>query len=210
MALLRQMPFSGRIDIPDCPRHGTPRIGYMPQRLQFDRGIPMTVLDFLSIGAQRMPLWVRRQKKTIDSAMQLLAAVNADNLASRLLGALSGGELQRILLALALQQDPDLLILDEPAAGVDIHGEHLFCELLEKLRAEHKFTQLMVSHDLATVTHHASHVIMLNQEVIAEGAPEEVLTDANLVSIFGMHMGLANAHSMPDGRTACTCGKAGH
>ena len=204
LALLKQVSFDGKIHITPCANR-PPRIGYIPQRLQFDRSSPLTVTDFLIMGIQRMPLWLGKLPKQRKAAQELLTAIHSEELANRPLGALSGGELQRVLLALALQQKPELLVLDEPAAGVDIQGGHLFCELLERLRAEHGFTQLMVSHDLATVTHHATHVIMLNHHVIAEGAPKEVLTESNLTAVFGMHMGLADAGSMPDGRTACTC-----
>ena len=128
--------------------------------------------------------------------MESLASVQAEELANRAIVVLSGGELQRVLLALALQQKPDLLVLDEPAAGVDIHGEQIFCELLETLRAERGFTQLMVSHDLATVIHHATHVICLNRTVIAQVMPKEVLTNDNLMALFGLHRGVVDLETM--------------
>lgn len=103
-------------------------------------------------------LWKRQ-------ARELLAAVRAEKLETRSMGALSGGELQWVLLALALQEEPDLLVLDEPTAGVDFQGEQLFCKLLDDLRNERGFTQLMVTHDLTTVTHHATHTICLNRRV---------------------------------------------
>jgi len=103
------------------------------------------------------------------------------------MGALSGGELQRVLLALALGRNPDLLILDEPAAGVDARGGRLFCELLDSLRSKMNFTQLMVSHDLAMVAHHATHVILLNQRVLVSGPPADVLTPKRLREVFGAH-----------------------
>jgi zinc transport system ATP-binding protein len=134
----------------------------------------------------------------------MLREVQADALERRALGVLSGGELQRVLLALALQHDPDLLLLDEPAAGVDVRGEQVFCELLERLRRERGFTQLLVTHDLATVTHHATHAILLNRRVIAEGAPRDVLTAENLSAVFGLHMGLPDARGLPDGRSSCS------
>lgn len=86
-------------------------------------------------------------------------------------------------------------MLDEPSAGVDFQGEHLFCELLDELRAAKGFTQLMVSHDLGMVFHHATHVICLKRHVFAEGTPDEVLTQENLMALFGMHMGLINPHA---------------
>ncbi len=204
MALLGQAPYSGNILIAAASGGRSPRIGYVPQRLQFDRGLPMTVMDFLAMGIQRLPLWLGVRASPRDKARALLSAVRAEALERRMIGALSGGEFQRVLLALALEQEPDLLVLDEPAAGVDVQGEYLLCELLERLRLERGFTQLMVSHDLATVTHHATHVILLNRRVASEGPPREVLTPENLSVVFGLHMGLADAHAMPDKKTACS------
>lgn len=204
LALLGEVPFTGGIKLP-CAGEGRPlRIGYVPQRLQFDRGMPLTVLEFMAMGCQRVPLWFGVMRRYREQARQLLACVKSEGLEKRRIGALSGGEMQRILLALALAREPDLLVLDEPASGVDFQGEHLFCELLDRLRREQGFTQLMVSHDLPTVTHHATHVICLNRKVAAEGAPREVLTAANLTAIFGLHMGLVDSRALPDGRSSCS------
>jgi zinc transport system ATP-binding protein len=210
LALLGQVPCRGAVRFPGEPRGARPRIGYVPQRLAFDRGLPMSVMDFMVMGAQRRPLWFGRRRVHRDRARELLAAVKTGELERRALGALSGGELQRVLLALALQQSPDLLVLDEPAAGVDFQGEHVFCELLEALRKARGFTQLMVSHDLPTVTHHATHVICLNRRVAAEGPPRDTLTPRNLTAVFGLHMGLVDAAAMPpaEGR-GCETGKDG-
>mgnify|MGYP000062459479 CR=1 FL=1 len=130
-------------------------------------------------------------KKRVPYVLEL---VGLENKGRRLPNELSGGEMQRVLLALALQQEPELLVLDEPSAGVDFQGEHLFCELLDELRAAKGFTQLMVSHDLGMVFHHATHIICLKRHVFAEGTPDEVLTQENLMALFGMHMGLINPH----------------
>jgi len=202
MALLGEIGYQGKIILGSGAN--PPRIGYVPQRLSFDRGMPLTVSEFLAMGFQKKPLWFGIVPGIHHRSREILAQVKAEHLATRKIGALSGGELQRVLLALALRQDPDLLVLDEPSAGVDFRGELIFCELLDTLRRSKGFTQLMVSHDLATVTHHANHVICLNRKVAAEGPPRLTLTPENLTAIFGMHMGLVSSRSMPENRSYCS------
>lgn len=213
LALLGQQAFTGQICFP-ATGSTRPRIGYVPQKLSFDSGMPLTVREFMALGMQRLPLWIGVRRRARERGCELLAAVGAQKLQTRRLGALSGGELQRVLLALALEQEPELLVLDEPAAGVDYSGEQVFCELLEGLRRKFGFTQLMVSHDLPTVTHHATHVICLNRRLVAQGAPDQVLTGENLTELFGLHMGLVASRGLPRGRTTCTasccCGKENH
>lgn len=197
-ALLGQVPYSGKIVIaPGNGHDGRVRIGYVPQRLEFDRGLPLTVMDYMLMGRQRRPLWLGSARRQREAALELLASVRAEHLGGRLLGALSGGELQRVQLALALQQEPHLLVLDEPAAGVDIRGGQLLCELLETIQARLGFTQLMVSHDLPLVTAHASHVICLNHRVTGQGLTAETLCPHVLEATFGVHMGLPDRHVIP-------------
>jgi zinc transport system ATP-binding protein len=169
-----------------------PRIGYVPQHLDFDRGTPVTVMESMVMGLQRMPLWFGTARSFRQKARAVLAEVRVDHLADRQLGVLSGGELQRVLLALAIVQDPDILILDEPASGVDVAGEDLLCELLENLHRRHGFTQVMVNHDMSNVLAHASHVICLNRRVIASGPVATTLTDETLARTFGIHLGLVD------------------
>lgn len=190
LSLIGETAYHGRIRVGTGRDGGSLRLGYVPQRLSPDRGMPLTVVEFLVMGLQRRPLWLGVRPDLRRRSLALLASVRAEHLAGRRLGALSGGELQRVLLALALQQDPELLVLDEPSAGVDFQGEHLFCELLDELRVREGFTQLMVSHDLGMVVHHATHVICLKRRVVAEGPPAAVLTPRTLTDLFGLHMGV--------------------
>jgi zinc transport system ATP-binding protein len=212
LALLKSIEFHGNIHI--LPgRHGAARVGYVPQKLSFDRDMPLTVAEFLVMGQQRLPLWFGVQRARRQRVAEQLEAVRAGYLAERRLGALSGGELQRVLLALALQQDPDILVLDEFVEGVDVKGEQILCELLESLRRERHFTQIIVSHDLSLVTAHATHVICLNRRVLAEGPPQTVLTTEILLATFGLHMGLPNLKSLPAGdacAASCDCKEAHH
>ncbi len=162
-----------------------PRVGYVPQRLDFDRQLPLTVQEFLALGLTDRPLWLGRSKHMTARSREFLAEVRAEHLMTRRLGELSGGELQRVLLASALSQKPELLILDEPATGVDVYGEQLLCELLEGFKG--RFTILMVSHDLPTARAHADWVICLNRRVIAQGPPAAIFDSPVLAATFGLH-----------------------
>ncbi len=190
LAILGQEPYTGEIEFCGHRNRKSVCFGFVPQKLQFDRDIPMNVLDYLLAGLQRMPLFFGYSKRYKERAMEILAEVECTHLAARPFGALSGGEIQRILLAAALLRNPEILILDEPTSGVDFKGGQLCCELLHKIRAKRGFTQLMISHDLATVAAHADHVICLKGTVIAEGAPNEVFTHDVLDKTFGLHLGV--------------------
>ncbi|MBR3506112.1 MAG: ATP-binding cassette domain-containing protein, partial [Lentisphaeria bacterium] len=180
-----------------------PRFGFVPQRLVFDRDIPMTVMDYLLSGLQRMPLFLGHSKRHVERIMRYLDEVECTRLADHAFGALSGGEIQRVLLAQALLQEPDILILDEPTSGVDFKGGQICCELLRRVREKRGFTQIMISHDLATVTAHADHVICLNHKVFGEGEPRVALTHQVLSETFGLHLGLPDLHGIPQDVREC-------
>ena len=133
----------------------------------------------------------------------MLEKTGCVQLADRPLGALSGGELQRVMLSGALSQNPELLILDEPASGIDFKGGMVCCELLDRFRKERNFTQLMITHDLSTVLAHATHVICLNKRIVAEGDPMTILTPEVLAETFGPHKGIPAPGTIP--ATGCSC-----
>ncbi|MDR1050452.1 MAG: metal ABC transporter ATP-binding protein [Deltaproteobacteria bacterium] len=165
----------------------SPRFGYVPQRLDYDRHLPLTVTEFLALGLTRRPLWLGVSRVVRKKVSEGLERVMASDLAARPLGALSGGETQRIMLAAALMSDPDILVLDEPATGVDINGEQLMCELLDGFKKD--YTIIMVSHDLPTARAHGDWVICLNRRVVAQGRPEDVFRPKILAATFGLHQG---------------------
>jgi zinc transport system ATP-binding protein len=201
LAILGLVRYTGEIRFCRAAEHGegAPRIGYVPQRLDFDRNAPMTVLDFLALSSQRYPVVFGHSARSKRSARETLARVGVDHLISRPLGKLSGGELQRILLALALRDDPDILLLDEPVSGADLSGEGLFCEFLGQIHSESRFSLLLVSHDLSVVGRHADRVICLNRRIICQGATTEMLTPENLEAMYGSGAHLVS-HRPADGR----------
>lgn len=193
-AILGLVAYTGEIRFCRAEEHGmgTPRIGYVPQRIDLDRNAPMTVLDFFALSSQRYPVFLGRSRRTRTEAEAALAKGGAAHLANRPLGKLSGGELQRILLSLALRGSPDILLLDEPVSGVDISGEELFCDFLEQIHRESRFSILLVSHDLSVVTRHADRVICLNRSIVCQGAATQVLTPENLSAMYGSGARLAS------------------
>ncbi|MCB2198985.1 metal ABC transporter ATP-binding protein [bacterium] len=184
-ALLNFVPYTGSIRYDGIER--APRIGYVPQRVELERGAPVTVADFLASGLAHRPVWTGRSSTLTDRIRTALRDVGIPERRSRRMDELSGGEFQRVLLAQALLREPDLLILDEPNTGVDIIGNQLFCSLVEQVHEQRQVTTLLVTHDLGVVADHANRVIGLNGNVVFEGETSEVLNSDNLVRLFGPH-----------------------
>jgi zinc transport system ATP-binding protein len=158
------------------PRHARHRIGYVPQHLQFDRSFPITVTEFLQFSAPEL---------SARAVHEHLSHLGAGSLASAVLGNLSGGQLQRVLIARATIREPELLFLDEPASGVDVSGERTFYELIAHLHTQHSVTVVLISHEVDIVRRISDHVICLNHSVICAGDPTEVLTPTHLETLYG-------------------------
>jgi zinc transport system ATP-binding protein len=150
-------------------------IGYVPQRFDLDRAIPMTVERFLALGRARD----RKTQQTI------LDEVGAPLLLDRQFSELSGGELQRVLLARALLRNPTLLVLDEPVRGVDFAGEADLYALIARLRTDRGVGVLLISHDLHVVLAASDRVICINQHVCCQGVPEDVARHPEYARLFG-------------------------
>ncbi|EPL9568022.1 zinc ABC transporter ATP-binding protein ZnuC [Providencia rettgeri] len=156
-------------------RASTLAIGYVPQKLHLDTTLPLTVKRFmlLKLGV--------RQKHLLPA----LERVNATHLLDQPMQKLSGGETQRVLLARALLNKPDLLVLDEPAQGVDITGQVALYDLINQLRTELGCAVLMVSHDLHLVMAKTDKVLCINGHICCSGAPDVVSNHPEFVAMFG-------------------------
>ena len=192
-AVLKEITYSGRIEFHCGHDHHQPNpqhVGYVPQKLRIDANLPLTVRDLLALALQRRPLFLGVSRKTEATLQEMLALVAAPTaLLDRPVEKISGGELQRVLLALALYPNPELLLLDEPAAGVDFKDQEKFYDLIARLNAERGVTILLVSHDLSTVSRKAHHVLCLKDGAIhCQGTPQEIVTNEMLKDIFGAEM----------------------
>ena len=190
-AILGEVPHKGRLSYTDAAgkRAGHPVIGYVPQYLRFDVSSPTSVMDIFMACLSHRPVWLFPTKSLRPRVLKSLARVRAEHLIDRRLGALSGGELQRVLLALALDPAPDLLLLDEPVSGVDQNGLELFYQLVAELRAEEDMAIILISHDLNLVAKYADQVVLLDHAVVVSGTPAEVFGDVRTKKIFGMLAG---------------------
>lgn len=185
-AILGELPHKGTVVFSGhngIPANKHPRIGYVPQSLNVDPNSSATVLDMAVTFTSRWPAFLptpRRLRKEIDRHFARFAA---QDLLDRPVGRLSGGELQRVLLALATRPQPDMLLLDEPVSGVDEGGLQLFYQLLEQLRQE-DMVILLISHDLDFVRQHADRVLLLDGQVLASGTPQDVFASSAFKKAF--------------------------
>lgn len=190
--LLGEFPHTGVIEYRCGHDHSKPRpehVGYVPQRLQFDPRTPLTVTDLLGLALLKRPLFLGVPKRVLARVQPLLDRVGVGDLLDVPVEGLSGGQLQRILLALALEPKPELLLLDEPASGVDFKDKKRFYELIGELNRETGVTVVLVSHDIPLLLGLVSYVICLKDGHIAnQGPPLTALTPSAISATFGHQM----------------------
>ena len=166
-------PTSGRIE-----RKEKLRIGYMPQSISIINTMPITVKDFIT---------VRKEYDDI-SLNKVITEVSIGEIVNKQLSVLSGGEMQRVLLARSLLNNPDLLILDEPAQNLDISGQLNFYKLIQEIYSKRDISILMVSHDLHLVMVSTKKVLCLYKHICCSGAPQQIAKDPEFLSMFGKDM----------------------
>ena len=200
-SILGQLPYSGSITF--APAGGPairladgtvmggtrPLIGYVPQSPSFDRGDPVSVLDFFAAAVTRWPVCLPVPRRHRELVARCLARVHGEDLLDKPMGGLSGGQLQRVLLAMALEPLPHILILDEPLSGVDIEGEHQLLEMLDEIRTSYDLSIFLSTHDFATLGQFADKVILLNRRVLKSGPPDEVLSSPEFYETFHLRVG---------------------
>jgi zinc transport system ATP-binding protein len=177
-ALIGAVPFQGTI----CWAADA-KVGYVPQKLDIERDLPITGADLL-----RAKIAVSHAPVTALSLVLARVGLNK-NTADMPIGTLSGGQFQRVLLACALIGDPNVLLLDEPAAGIDSPGQQQIESLLDELQHGHGISVITISHDLSIVYRHAANVLCLSRTYSCFGPPQTVLDPATLDRIYGMPAG---------------------
>ncbi len=198
-AILREIPCQGVIDFRCGHDHSHPRpdhVGYVPQRLRLEANFPVTVRDLLAVALMRRPLFLGVPRSLEERLRRMLQRVGAPfHLLDRPMEKISGGEQQRVLLSLALEPNPELLQLDEPAAGIDFKDQEGFYDLIRRINAQDKVTVVMASHDLSVVHQHAHHVLCLvDGKVECQGPPSDTLYREMLGKIFGADSALYHHH----------------
>lgn len=190
-ALLGLIPYQGEIEW----QSGI-KIGYVPQKLFIDRDLPLTTKEFFVLKGKEI---ANHEIETV------LLAVGfekdkphkrhvEDHILNRKIGVLSGGELQRILIAWALLDHPDVLLFDEPTAGIDLSAETTIYSLLHELQIKKNLTILLISHELQVVYKYATNVICLNKKTVCFGPPKEILGKENLTKLFGGNVSFYQHH----------------
>ena len=167
-------------------RRAKARIGYVPQSPNFDPGDPVSVADLFTCCLSRRPAFLGPSKSDRELILECLDRVHGEDLIEKRVGTLSGGELQRVLLALALEPMPNILILDEPLSGVDIEGQTGLMDMLDEIRRDFDLSILMTTHDFSMLPRYADQVILIDHEVKCQGTPAEVLDSPEFRAAFRM------------------------
>ena len=185
-AILGQREYEGVIafSAPGMRHRKPPRIGYVPQSPSFDPGDPVSVADLFACCQSMRPAFLGLNKAMREKVLECLARVHGEDLIDKRVGTLSGGELQRVLLALALEPLPNMLILDEPLSGVDVEGQTDLMDMLDEIRKTYDLSIIMITHDFGMLPQYADKVFLIDHAIVKKGSPQEVLESEEFRNIF--------------------------
>jgi ABC-type Mn2+/Zn2+ transport system ATPase subunit len=184
-------PLEGSLQILDCACeklrcYHRARIGYLPQKGSLDQNFPITVLEAIIMGRYgALGLFTRPSRRDREIALEALSDVGMSDHKDTALGHLSGGQQQRVLIARALAQQPQVLLLDEPTTGIDLITEHSIVDLICRLHADLGLTVLLVTHDINMIRPLVDRLVLLKTRLFASGRPEEVLRPEILRQVYG-------------------------
>ncbi len=191
-AILGQQDHEGVIVFSTPGQRGQkPKIGYVPQSPAFDPSDPVSVADLFCCCQSRRPAFLGHSRARREKILECLERVHGKDLIDKRVGTLSGGELQRVLLALALEPIPNILILDEPLSGVDIEGQTGLMDMLDEIRDTYDLSILMTTHDFSMLPKYADQVALIDHGVAKLGTAGEVLQSAEFEAIFHARGGAA-------------------
>ena len=185
-AILGQREYEGVIafSAPGIRHRRPPRIGYVPQSPSFDAADPVSVQDLFSCCLSRRPAFLGLSPDMREKTRECLERVHGEALIDKRIGTLSGGELQRVLLALALEPLPNILILDEPLSGVDVEGQTELMDMLDEIRKRYDLSILMITHDFGMLPTYADNVVLIDHAIVKMGTPDEVLDSEEFRRVF--------------------------
>ena len=185
-AILGQQEYEGIIafSAPGMRHRKMPRIGYVPQSPSFDPGDPVSVADLFACCQSKRPAFLGLSRDMREKSLECLERVHGESLIDKRVGTLSGGELQRVLLALALEPLPNILILDEPLSGVDVEGQIELMDMLDEIRSRFDLSILMITHDFGMLKTYADQVVLVNHGILAKGSPTDVLESNEFRAVF--------------------------
>ncbi|MDF2944837.1 MAG: hypothetical protein K0S01_3695 [Herbinix sp.] len=186
-AILGEIKHEGSIEFSDLKNQtmANLNIGYVPQYINMEKNTPMSVYDLFAGYISNSPIFFRKNPKTYKRVQEQLGIFEAQELIDKRACDLSGGELQRVLLSIAVTPVPNLLLLDEPVSGIDKNGMQLFYQNIAKLKSNFDLAMIIVSHDFEFVREYADHVILLDKTIVKEGNPSEVLESEEFKRVFG-------------------------
>lgn len=187
-AMLNDIPHTGKIEFKDREngRLRKLKIGYVPQSINIEKNTPVSVYDLIASYQSRFPVFLAKSRKTEEKIRQALDVFEAGEFMDRQVCNLSGGQLQRVLLAMAVMDEPNLLLLDEPVSGVDQNGMELFYRTMQYLKENFDLAIILISHDLDYVAKYADKVILLDKTILKEGSAKDVYESAPFGELFGV------------------------
>lgn len=187
-AILGEIPHTGTIDFKDTKdgRMAKLKIGYVPQSINIEKNTPVSVYDLIASYESSYPVFLPKSRKLEEKIKQVLSVFEAENLIDKQVCKLSGGQLQRVLLSMAIMDEPNLLLLDEPVSGIDQNGMELFFKTMHYLKEHYDLAIILISHDLDYVARYADRVFLLDKTILKEGSPKEVYESKEFESVFSM------------------------